>query len=292
MKHLIFLKRIIYTLTLLFLYLIPCHATIKGIFLTQPTVESTKRVQYFIKQAKKHKINTFVIDIWGKSNIYKKNIQTILNNKIHVVSRIIVFPKGATSAQTKNQKLINKKLNLARYMLDMGVKEIQLDYIRYKPQQPKSYQNAKVIYKIIEKFKTLTKKYKAKLQIDIFGIVSYKPNHHIGQDVRLFANVVDVFCPMVYPSHFYPYQEHAKNPYKTIYNSLIALKAQLNRSPSYSNKEIIAYIELFNYRYPMNFKQRIHYIREQIKATQQAGITGWFAWSANNKYKTLFEALN
>ena len=96
---------------------------------------------------------------------------------------------------------------------------------------------------------------------------------------------------MVYPSHYEPYRVHAKIPYKTVYNSLIALKKQLRRAKC-PNKKIIAYIELYNYRYYMNFSQKVYYIREQIKATKKAGVTGWYAWSPRNKYRALFRALS
>lgn len=276
---------------LLIISTMPCFATIKGIYLTQSTLSSPKKMNYFIKQAKKHNINTFVIDIWAKSKRYKKNIKNVMKHNIHVVSRIVIFPKGATSAQANSQRIINKRLALAKYVLNMGVKEIQLDYIRYKPQQPRSYQNTRRIHQVIKQFRKLTDKYGAKLQIDIFGVVAHRPNHNIGQDVGLFANTVDTFCPMVYPSHYEPYRIHAKTPYKTIYNSLSSMKKQLKKANK-TNRKVVAYIEVYNYRYPMSFTQKVRYIREQIRATKAAGIAGWYAWSPRNQYQALFRALS
>jgi len=49
-----------------------------------------------------------------------------------------------------------------------------------------------------------------------------------------------------------------------------------------------AYIELSNYHYSMNQAQKIAYIKAQIKAVNDAGADGWYAWSPHNRYENLF----
>jgi hypothetical protein len=93
---------------------------------------------------------------------------------------------------------------------------------------------------------------------------------------------------MVYPSHYEPYLEHATKPYEIIYDSLQALKAQFDNKPPV---KLYAYIELSNYRYPLSGEKRLAYIAAQIKAVKDAGIDGWYAWSAHNQYDYLFRLL-
>lgn len=127
-----------------------------------------------------------------------------------------------------------------------------------------------------------------KLQIDIFGVAAHQPSRTIGQNVPLFANLVDTINPMVYPSHYEPFRYHAQRPYRTVLDSVSALKRQLRHHP---NVNVFSYIELYNYRYPMSRENKIQYIRAQIAASRDAGANGWYAWSANNKYGLLFYVL-
>src|SRR3989338_7388446 len=97
-----------------------------------------------------------------------------------------------------------------------------------------------------------------------------------------------MLCPMVYPSHYEPFRYHAIRPYETIFNSIMALKKQLGQN---SRVAIYAYIELFNYRFPLSATVRSQYIAAQIKAARDSGANGWYAWSPRNHYGKLFEVL-
>ena len=154
--------------------------------------------------------------------------------------------------------------------------------------QPASSQNAKDIHNIIQWFYDRVKALNVKLQIDVFGVAAHGPSRSIGQNLKVFANAVDTVCPMVYPSHYEPFRHHAKTPYQTIYNSLAKLKKQFDYHVPF---QVIPYIELSNYRYPMNYTQRQHYIRAQINAVKDQDMNGWYAWSAKNQYNTLFNLL-
>ena len=141
---------------------------------------------------------------------------------------------------------------------------------------------------MIQFFRQKLKGSGVKLQIDVFGVAAHQPSTRIGQNVQLFANAVDSINPMVYPSHYEPYRKHALTPYRTVYDSIIALKDNLVNHP---NIKIHAFIELFNYRYPMSRVKKYDYIMAQIKGAMDAGSDGWYAWSAKNKYSPLFNLL-
>jgi hypothetical protein len=129
------------------------------------------------------------------------------------------------------------------------------------------------------------------MEIDIFGEVSYYPSQHIGQDIKLFADSVDGVNPMVYPSHYWPYQKYSAEPYNTIKNSLNSLTGQFNNKPPF---KIHAFIEAANYHYikKTSNKQKQQYLLQQIKAVEDANeASGWYVWSANNVYENLFTVL-
>jgi len=262
---------------------------VKGIYLTQNTAENRARVQYLIDNAKETGISVFIVDYFGPSKAYTANIQHIKDSGIHYIARIPVFPGGATPEQVDSEDYLAKRLTQVQDALALGAEEIQLDYIRYKPTQKPSDKNAEKIAGVIQYFKDHVEPTGAKLQVDVFGISTFKPSVYIGQNLKLFAEKVDALCPMVYPSHYEPFRQHAKTPYKTVFTSIAALKRQIE--PNSSNIKVYAYIELFNYRYPLSHSARKEYILAQLKAVKDSGANGWYAWSAGNRYDILFEVL-
>lgn len=285
------LIRFIFITTLLVAFIpsLSFAANVKGIYLSQLTAQNSKRVQYLIDNAKEVGIDTFIVDYEHPSKNYAANIQRIKDSGIRYIARITVFPGGATPDQITSDEYLDKRLEQVKEAIALGASEIQLDYIRYKPTQKPSDQNAEQIASVIQFFKDHVDEAKVPLQIDVFGISTFKPSLYIGQNLKLFSEKVDALCPMVYPSHYEPYLEHARQPYKTVYSSIMALKKQIEPNPN--NVKVYAYIELFNYRYPMNHSVRKDYIRAQLKAVQDSGANGWFAWSAGNRYDILFDVL-
>lgn len=259
---------------------------IKGIYITQTTLENSSYLNYLIGRAKKVGIHTFVVDLDKPSSLYKKNIALLAANNIHYVARIVIFPGGGTPQQINSQAYLDKKLHLIKTAESYGAQQIQLDYIRYSSKQPPSAKNAEDILRIIKWFKTNTK---VPLQIDVFGISSFGPSKYIGQDIKLFSSAVDVICPMVYPSHYEPYKVHAVKPYDTVYNSLMAIRKQFNNKPL--PFKLYPYIELSNYRYPLSHSKKLAYIYAQIQAAEKADADGFYVWSPHNLYDTLFQVL-
>ncbi len=263
-------------------------AYVKGIYITSSTAQITKRMKYLIKRSKVAGINTFVIDTYYPSKRFRKNIGLVRHAGIRYVARIVIFPYGGTHAQIKNRAIWEKRWRWAKYAIALGASEIQLDYIRYKKNTRPSAENAKNVYEVIKFFKRKMKGTGVKLQIDIFGIVATRPSKTIGQNVGMFAPLLNSINPMVYPSHYYPYRHHAVRPYSTVFNSVNGLRKQLANFPKV---HIYAYLELFNFRYPMNYATKVKYIQAQIQGAMNGGANGWYAWSANNHYNILFNIL-
>lgn len=271
-------------------YSVICHAFNRGIYLTQYTLENTERVKQLIAQAKSAGINTFVVDLEKPGKRYEQNIALVKQGNINYVARITMFPDGGTADEIRSVAYWEKKYALVTAAIQYGASEIQLDYIRYKASQKASPQNSHDVHNVIRWFKEKLAAQHIPLQIDVFGIASFGESKHIGQNIKLFSQTIDVLCPMLYPSHFEPFREHAVTPYETVYSSLNLIKKQFenNKVPFKLNP----YIELSNYRYPLSEEKKLKYIVAQIKATEDAGADGWYAWSAHNQYDNLFKVLS
>ncbi|HTM64507.1 MAG TPA: putative glycoside hydrolase [Gammaproteobacteria bacterium] len=270
---------------------INAYAWDRGIYLTQYTIEDPKKLDYFIKEAKEAGINTFVVDHEYYNSRYAPAIAKIKAAGIKCVARVVVFSDGGNAKQLHDQSHWEKKLALALDAIKAGVDAIQLDYIRYSSKMPANPQHAKDVYQVIKWFKGKINAKGVPMEIDIFGEVSYHPSLHIGQDIELFADSVDGVNPMVYPSHFWPYQKYSAEPYKTINNSLNSLSGQFDNKPPF---KIHAFIEAANYHYisKTSSAQKQAYLLEEIRAVENAkGVSGWYVWSANNVYDNLFKVL-
>lgn len=286
---------------LLFKFLIPslvlcnlissAHAWDKGIYLTQYMLEKPDKLNYLIKQAKITGINTFVIDHEYYSSHYAPAIAKVKAAGIKDVTRIVVFSDGGNAEQIRSQAHWEEKFKLAEDAIKAGADAIQLDYIRYSSKEPASPEHAKNVYKIIKWFKTKINAEHVPMEIDIFGEVSYYPSMHIGQDIKMFSDSVDGVNPMVYPSHYWPYQKYSAVPYKTVNNSLNALVGQFNDNAPF---KVHAFIEAANYHYlkKTSNADKQKYLLQEIRAVEDAkDVAGWYVWSANNVYDNLFQLL-
>jgi len=265
------------------------HAQVKGIYLTQYTLQNTAFLNYLIKNSKAAGINTFVIDLEEMpSTRFKTNIAIVQQNNIKYVARIVMFPGGGTKEQVANPDFWQRKYKLVKAAVDLGAKEIQLDYIRYNTKQPPNPENAKRISEIIQWYRNKLSGQGIPLQVDVFGIASFGESKHIGQNIKLFSQSVDAVCPMVYPSHYEPFAYHFKRPYETVYESLSLIQDQFEGDMPI---KLYAYIELSNYHYRMSHDETLKYIKAQLKAVSDAEADGWYAWSPHNRYDNLFKIL-
>lgn len=261
---------------------------VQGIYINEGTMNNAGALKYLIQKSKENGINTFVIDYRYGGRNYSKNIQLVLQSGIKYVARIVVFPDGGTNAQVLSQAYWEKIYALAQRAINLGAKEIQLDYIRYKPSQRPSARNAQNIYQIIKWFKNKLDAQGILLEIDVFGVSAFGDSVYIGQSLTLFADSVDAVCPMLYPSHFEPYQKYAKMPYFAVHSSISAMRQQFYGNLPF---KVYPYIETNNYRYPMSPSVKFDYIEKQILAVEDSQVDGFYVWSPNNKYDNLFAVL-
>jgi len=260
---------------------------VRGVYVQQFTVEDEPKLHELIDKAKAAGMNTFVVDLWRRSPQYAKAVETIRNAGLHYVPRITLFPDGARPGQIDDRELLEKRWRFVDYALKLGATDIQLDYIRFSSRNAPSPENASKVLAVIKFFQQRIRERGARLQIDVFGEVSYAPSIRIGQDMRLFAPELDAVCPMLYPSHFEPYKETALVPYETVHGALVALERQTKNHAI----PVYPFIESFNYRHRMTDAERAVYFEAQLEAVLNSSAQGFYVWSVGNYYDIPFAVL-
>jgi len=187
-------------------------------------------------------------------------------------------------------------ISLAQELEKAGFDEIQFDYIRFPSDGPVhlckfSFQKDQDTYKseiLIDFLKKGKQSLKIPVSVDIYGFNSwYYFGNMIGQDMEDLSYTVDVICPMVYPSHFgsffYKKYDQKTRPYKIVKDGGIRSIKMVN------NRTLIRpYIQGFNLMSPT---WGPGYIKDQIKASEESGCSGYTIWNANGDYDVPFKAL-
>lgn len=139
---------------------------------------------------------------------------------------------------------------LAKEAAELGFDEIQFDYIRFPSSEGRVSQIAygfefgtktksDMIAEFLKKVMVELKPYDVQISADVFGIITKRNGdfENIGQDFSRIASIVDVVCPMVYPSHYnfneYGLAKPDTSPYSLIYHSI---NDALKRYNEYINK--------------------------------------------------------
>ncbi len=124
---------------------------------------------------------------------------------------------------------------------------------------------------------------KAYLGGDIFGLALWEMGDGgIGQNLEAMTPHLDYIKPMIYPSHFYPgsmgFDVPNDHPYEVI---LYSLQNAAERIPDDTNK-LRPWLQDFSWGEGREYGP--DEVRDQIRASDDFGATGWLLWSAGNNY--------
>ncbi|HDP79347.1 MAG TPA: hypothetical protein ENN21_00735, partial [Spirochaetes bacterium] len=117
---------------------------------------------------------------------------------------------------------------------------------------------------------------------DVFGRIPLNRKDAIGQRMEGLDQVVDIICPMAYPSHYTWSERYIADPYHTVYITSKAGKDRLKHA------EIVTYIQAFKMKIGPSKLSFEKYIEEQIRATHDAGVRGYLLWNARQEYTASF----
>ncbi len=257
-----------------------------------------------------------------------KMIYLLHRDGIHVVARIALFcdeilaknrPDLAVQSKSRagvwkqkgkirwvdpSLEIVQKyNLDLVTELCDLGVDEIQFDYLRfpamgnvknakYSFDEAKTEKHA-IITSFLKRAYELTRRKKVLLSIDVYAITAWqrKEDEEItGQRIRDLAKYADIISPMLYPSHFYGRFEGKKNPADHPYYFISQGCKKTGIATEKTGVIIRPWLQAFPYKVTRS-KWNKDYILEQIRAAKETGACGWLLWSASNNYKVSWQAL-
>lgn len=192
-------------------------------------------------------------------------------------------------------------LAIARELAEMGVDEIQFDYIRFPTKKNIEYAESgsdeeriprdKIITGFLARAQNELAPYKVLLSIDVFGIIAWGRSEDIemtGQKMEDLARHCDVVSPMIYPSHFHRPFQGIPNPNDQPYLLVSETCERFAGFLTNSQATLRPWIQAF----PLgttNFDE--DYVLNQLRALDGSKARGWLLWNAGNKYEVVWKAL-
>ncbi|MBB6480791.1 putative glycoside hydrolase [Spirochaeta isovalerica] len=184
-------------------------------------------------------------------------------------------------------------VGIAEELQELGVDEIQFDYIRFPTDGDLSaiqYSFARPGMLRIEALESFLVMAREKIHIpistDLYGFNSwYRMGNWNGQNIEMVSHYVDVISPMYYPSHFpgeflsdLSYLDRAEEIYRegSRRSSLLAGQRSLIRP----------YVQAFlmGPELKMEDEEYTMYLNRQIKGTEESATSGFSLWNASNRY--------
>ena len=201
--------------------------------------------------------------------------------------------KGLSWLNPYNKRVWDYLLSIIKEVERLGFDEIQLDYVRF----PTDGDVSRCLYygiwgrreEAITGFvKYVSQHVNVPLSVDVFGYATWRVLKGEGQEIESMGRYLNYICPMLYPSHFAPYDmAEAGEPARTYLLYYESIRLAYRRLKG-TKAKIIAYIQGFNYKTPFFNPDYIFY---QILGALDAGSQGFFIWNAAGQYETAFSSL-
>ncbi len=244
---------------------------------------------------------------------------------IHNTDGSIFLDKGGlTWLNPYNREVWEYLLDIAEESLAMGFDEVQFDYIRFSTdsgmenvdfgEAGEQKGREEIITDFVKYASERVHKLGGALSADVYGVVidSEGDQQIVGQDYVEMSRYLDYISPMVYPSHYGPYNYNIPvpdaEPYRLVLTALQSSRKVLagippetvsgNSGEEYTAEEIAALLPMKGIRAQVRpwlqdftatwVKGHISYgpeeIRDQIQAVYDAGYEEWILWNAANRY--------
>jgi len=185
----------------------------------------------------------------------------------------------------------NYNLMIMKEIAQLGFDEVQFDYIRFPAENHSildyhydeaNFERWEVILDYLKKARRIADEEGVEIAVDVFGAaiwgnVDWKM---VGQHIPSIAQYVDVIYPMTYPSHVSPGYYGFNNPYGDPYEFVHGSIEKFVEAAG-TNTEIRTWVQGFPLKM-YNFGE--HTMEDQVRATFDAGGTGFAIWSPGNRY--------
>jgi hypothetical protein len=199
--------------------------------------------------------------------------------------------KGLHWANPYDRRVWEYTIALCLELIEIGIDEIQFDYIRFPtdgdlstieyPVILEDTSQEECIGKFLAYANSRLKPFGVVISIDIFGLTAWKTaDFGVGQVLEQIIPHVDVICPMLYPSHFPENFLRLKNPGQYPHR---IVKSSLEEMKKRTEKEIRPWIQGFWYT-PEE-------IIAQLQGVFESDIQTWTVWNPSGRYSQTFDAL-
>jgi hypothetical protein len=203
---------------------------------------------------------------------------------------------------SSNPKVQEYNIALAKYVADLGVDEIQFDYVRFPAEgdqkdatfhfqkEHPTWHRSDVITDFLKRAYAELHPKGVLLSLDVFGVMAWQRPidlSHTGQDIVNMAKYCDVLSPMIYPSHFFGMDGIAHPgdaPEHFIGESMDRFKLITKDS----NAVIRPWLQAFRWRTKTYSPE---YIETQVHVAKEKGGVGFLFWNAGNDYSKPYAAM-
>ncbi|HXD95015.1 MAG TPA: putative glycoside hydrolase [Candidatus Acidoferrum sp.] len=246
-------------------------------------------------------------------------LQRLKARGIYTIARIVVFKDDVLARYRPGWALLDRRtgqpwvdqeglawidpfkseawayaLQIAREAAAKGFDEIQFDYLRFPSEgalgairySAASTQQTRTA--TIGRFLAAARQElgdRARLAIDVFGYTAFNDNDtNVGQRIEELATLVDVICPMAYPSAYHGgipgYRNPVAHPYEVVAETVRRIQARSR----HTHALVRPWIQDFrDYAFDRRAFGPIE-VGAQIRAARDAGASGWMLWNPRNRY--------
>ena len=266
----------------------------KGVVLAKPPIQDVKRMMIRLYEEGIYPIARVVT---FKDNVITKKEPERTVKNLH--GEVYKTSGGDMWLDPYNKENWEYLLEICDEAVQLGFKEVQFDYVRFhESMKPTTVQLDSAISKtdIITEFtKYMCEHLHARdvyVSADVFGavILSSLDASIVGQDFAAMSQYLDYICPMVYPSHYakgtfgidYPHL----NAYDIILNTMKRGQDLISENKESQKKAVIRpWLQDFTLK---SLEPYLLYgpdqVKDQIKATYDAGLEQWIFWNASGNY--------
>jgi len=192
-------------------------------------------------------------------------------------------------------------LDLVAEVADLGVDEIQLDYIRFPTEgdvadavfafDPGVTPKHEIITGFVRRAREVLSGTDVLLSADVFGVMAWGREADVaatGQNLSGLLPLLDVVSPMVYPSHFYGNFQRLESPPDQPYLMVNEACRRLRSQAEDHGVVMRPWVQAFPYRVK-HFDAE--YVMRQVQGAEDAGATGWLLWNPKSRYEVGLEAM-
>jgi len=200
---------------------------------------------------------------------------------------------GSAWVNPHHREVWQYNIDIAAEAADLGFDEIQLDFVQFASDgdldlvdygaEYSTETPVDAIIGVLSRMHDALEPSGALLAVNVFGFAMWGgDDNDIGQNFAAIAPVVDIVCPMIYPSHFNPgaqgFDIPNNHPYDVILNSL---RNGAEMVPEGADK-LRPWLQDFSYGEGIEYGDTE--VAAQIQASKDFGANGWMLWSPSNDY--------